>query len=452
MELPLFYKEKMRRILKDEYEDYIKSFESEAQSGIRINTLKISPAEFEKKGIFDLEPVKWCDEGFYCGDNQRPAKNYLYHAGLYYIQEPSAMSAASVLPVKGHDKVLDLCAAPGGKTTQIAAKLNGTGILFSNDISAGRAKAIVKNIELFGVKNCVVLSESPEKLAERFEGYFDCILVDAPCSGEGMFRKKPDLIKTYNEEMIDFCEKTQRQILKSAAKMLKNGGYMVYSTCTFSPDEDERTVSDFLAENRDFSLVPINEKFGFENGRPEWSLRNEKELKYCGRIWPHKQNGEGHFISLLTKNGGETKEIKFEKTASEKEISPAHDFIKENLNVDLSGIYKVVNSDVYLLPENTPELKGLRVLRSGLLLGEVKKGRFEPSQALAMALKKENAKLTADFEKDDERIIRYLKGETVNFDGKDGWTLVCAEGYPLGWAKCQKGRLKNKYAAGWRWE
>ena len=452
MELPLFYKEKMRRILKDEYEDYIKSFESEAQSGIRINTLKISPDEFEKKGIFDLEPVKWCDEGFYCDDSQRPAKNYLYHAGLYYIQEPSAMSAASVLPVKENDKVLDLCASPGGKTTQIAAKLNGTGILFSNDISAGRAKAIVKNIELFGVKNCVVLSESPEKLAERFEGYFDCILVDAPCSGEGMFRKKPDLIKTYNEEMIDFCEKTQRQILKSVAKMLKNGGYMVYSTCTFSPDEDERTVSDFLAENSDFSLVPINEKFGFENGRPEWSLRNEKEIKCCGRIWPHKQNGEGHFISLLTKNGGETEYINFEKSANEKEIAPVLDFIKENLNVKFNGIYKVINSDVYLLPENTPELKGLRVLRSGLLLGEVKKGRFEPSQALAMALKKENAKLTADFEKDDERIIRYLKGETVNFDGKDGWTLVCAEGYPLGWAKCQKGRLKNKYAAGWRWE
>ena len=452
MELPLFYKEKMKQILKDEYEDYIKSFESEAQSGIRINTLKIKPEEFMKKGIFDLEPVKWCDEGFYCCDSQRPAKNYLYHAGLYYIQEPSAMSAASVLPVKENDKVLDLCAAPGGKTTQIAAKLNGTGILFSNDISAGRAKAIVKNIELFGVKNCVVLSESPEKLAERFEGYFDCILVDAPCSGEGMFRKKPDLIKTYNEEMIDFCEKTQRQILKSAAKMLKNGGYMVYSTCTFSPDEDERTVSDFLAENSDFSLVPINEKFGFENGRPEWSLRNEKEIKCCGRIWPHKQNGEGHFISLLTKNGGETEYINFEKSANEKEIAPVLDFIKENLNVKFNGIYKVINSDVYLLPENTPELKGLRVLRSGLLLGEVKKGRFEPSQALAMALKKENAKLTADFEKDDERIIRYLKGETVNFDGKDGWTLVCAEGYPLGWAKCQKGRLKNKYAAGWRWE
>lgn len=204
----------------------------------------------------------------------------------------------------------------------------------------------------------------------------------------GYVPQKPDLIKTYNEEMIDFCEKTQRQILKSAAKMLKNGGYMVYSTCTFSPDEDERVISDFLNENSDFSLVPISEKFGFDSGRPEWSLRNEIELKYCGRIWPHKQKGEGHFISLLTKNDGETKDIKFEKSAGEKEIAPALDFIKENLNIDLKGIYKVVNSDVYLLPENTPGLKGLRVLRSGLLLGEIKKGRFEPSQALQWHLKK----------------------------------------------------------------
>ncbi len=454
MELPLFYTEKMKKLLKDEFEDYIKSFDEKAESGIRINTLKISAEEFKNKNIFELRNVSWCKNGFYCSDDERPAKNYLYHAGLFYIQEPSAMSAAEVLPVKEGYKVLDLCAAPGGKTTQLAARLKGTGILFSNDISAGRTKAIVKNTELFGVKNCIIMSENPENIAKKFEGYFDSILVDAPCGGEGMFRKKPDLIKTYNKEMTDFCEKTQREILESAAKMLKSGGHMVYSTCTFSPEEDEGTIQDFLSKHSEFELCDIGEEFTFDFGRPEWVENGSEELKKCRRIWPYKQKGEGHFITLMVKKGESTEvSPNEEKSADEKKIKPCIEFIKQNLNVDFDGIYKELNSNVYLLPKGSPDMKGLRIVRSGLLLGKIKKDRFEPSQALAMSLKKEEAKNSVDFEKDDERIIRYLKGETVEYENvKDGWCLICAEGYPIGWAKALKGRLKNKYPSGWRWE
>ncbi len=453
MELPLFYIQKMKELLKYEFEDYIKTFENKAYSGIRVNTLKISPEEFKNISSFNIKGVSWCKEGFYCDEEEKPSKSYLYSAGLYYIQEPSAMSAAEILPVKENDAVIDLCAAPGGKTTQIAAKLNGTGILFSNDISATRAKAIVKNIELFGVKNCVVLSDSPQKIAARFEGYFDCVLVDAPCGGEGMFRKNKDIIKNYNESMLDICKKSQKDILNSAAKLLKNGGHIVYSTCTFSPDEDEKVINDFLIDNDNFDIISIDKKYGFDSGKPDWVKNGDKRLTKCARIWPHKMKGEGHFIALLNKKGIADEMIyETEKNSDEKFLKPVKDFVKSNLNVDLNGIYKIINDMVYIIPPKMPKTDGFRVLRSGLLAGNIKRNGFEPSQALAMALKKEEVVNFADFDKNDERVKRYLKGETVEFESiKNGWVLVCVEGFSLGWAKAQNGRLKNKYAIGWRW-
>ncbi len=456
MRLPDFYIEKMKGILGADFDNYIKSFNEEPQSGIRVNTLKINADELEKISGFKLEKVKWCAEGFYCAEG-KPAKSWLYHAGLYYIQEPSAMSAAEVLPIKNDYKVLDMCAAPGGKTTQLAARLNGSGIIFSNDISATRAKAIVKNIELFGVKNCVVLSETPEKIAERFTGYFDAVLVDAPCGGEGMFRKNPDLIKSYNKELIDFCANAQREILNSAAYTVKKGGYIVYSTCTFSPQEDEQVIDEFLNCHDDFELCPINESFGFSKGIPMWASGRE-ELSNCGRIWPNIQRGEGHFIALLRKKGADEKkdfryfEYKTDKTSQEN-IKAAEEFFAGNLKNTPQGRFWSGGENVYILPDNMPDISGLRILRSGLFCGNVKKGRFEPSQALAMSLKAGDVKNEADFEPNDERVIRYLKGESVVFENcGDGWTLVLAGGFPLGWAKAQKGRLKNKYSVSWRWE
>jgi NOL1/NOP2/sun family putative RNA methylase len=454
VKLPEKYIERMKTLLDKEYDDYMKSLDEKSVNGIRINTLKTDKGSFKNICNCQLENVKWCDEGFYCGENDKSGKSIFHHAGLFYIQEPSAMSAASVLPSGRGMRILDICAAPGGKTTQTAAKMGNSGLLFANDISSARAKAIVKNIELMGIKNCIVMSENPKNITDRFHNFFDCILIDAPCSGEGMFRRKADLIKSWNEEMLEFCEKTQREILDSAEKMLKKDGFIVYSTCTFSPEEDERVIEDFLDLHSNYELIEIGEKFGFEKGRPKWTKSQDEKFSRCRRIWPHKMKGEGHFIALMKKISGDTCfDYEKEQSDNDKRIEIFREFVSENLNVKLEGIFKIINNNIYLLPEDTPKLKGIRILRSGLLLGEFKKERFEPSQAFAMFLKKEEAKNSWDFSFDDERVIRYLKGETVEAETeKNGWCLVCAGGFPLGWAKAQNGRLKNKYQTGWRWE
>ena len=456
MELPLKYTEKMKTLLGEAFDEYMASFDDSRFYGLRINTLKLSAEEFEKKNIFSLKKVHWCDTGFYYEENARPAKHPYYHAGLYYLQEPSAMSSAEVLPIEEGDRVLDLCAAPGGKTTQLAAKMQGTGVLVSNDISAGRTKALVKNVELMGIKNAIVTSETPEKLASKFEGYFTKILVDAPCSGEGMFRKEPDIIKSWNDEMLDFCVSEQEKILESAAKMLAPDGMLLYSTCTFNPDEDEKMIEKFLESHQEFGLCHIDEKYGFDKGRKEWTETGNTEIEKCARLWPHKIDGEGHFVALLKKDSTSSNLLNIEKTnCKDKRLNVFFDFADKNLNIkfDKNANYQFINDGLYMLPEDIPSLKGIRVMRSGMYLGEFKKDRFEPSQHLAMCLKKEDFKVCADMKLEDDRVIRYLKGETVDFENiNDGWCCVCVDTFPLGWAKAQKGRLKNKYATGWRWE
>ncbi|HCT65713.1 MAG TPA: SAM-dependent methyltransferase [Lachnospiraceae bacterium] len=451
MDLPEKFVENMKNILGTDFEDYEKSFEEGRFYGLRVNTLKISAEEFKAKGIFDLKNVTWCRDGFYYDEGIRPAKHPYYHAGLYYLQEPSAMSPAEVLKPKKGDKVLDLCAAPGGKTTQLGASLGGTGVLIANDISAGRTKALLKNVELFGITNCIVMSETPEKLSKSFGGYFDKILVDAPCSGEGMFRKEPDVMKSWNEDMLEFCQKSQRDILESSAKMLKRGGLILYSTCTFSPQENEKSINDFLTEHEEFELLPIDKEFDFANGNPDWVDGGRAELVYTKRLWPHKIKGEGHFLALLhKKEADENTLFVWEEEKTDDRMKYFEEFKAEVLDVQFCGIYQIINDSLYLLPHEVPVLKGIRVMRSGWLLGEFKKNRFEPSQALAMGLKKNDIKRVVDFDVDDQRVIRYLKGETVEAQCENGWCVVMCDGYPLGWAKAQQGRLKNKYSTGWR--
>lgn len=445
MNLPLEYTEKMKALLGEEYEAYLASFEEKRYYGLRANTLKISAEELQKKGVFTLTNVPWCPSGFYYEGEERPAKHPYYHAGLYYLQEPSAMSPAATLPIAEGDIVLDLCAAPGGKTTQLAARLKGTGLLVANDISAGRAKTLLKNVELAGIRNAIVMSETPEKMAKRLPAFFDKILVDAPCSGEGMFRKEPDMVKSWDAEMLEFCRTEQAKILEECAAMLKEGGMLLYSTCTFSPEENEKSIGDFLENHPEFHLLPIAKENGFAAGLPPY--------EDCARLYPHHLKGEGHFLALLQKQEIEgAKAVSLEEGKWTKQMEAFADFAKEVLTELPKGIYKIYGDGLYLLPEGTPKLDKLRVLRTGWLLGTLKKDRFEPSQAFAMGLKKEEVKQVEDFSLADERVIRYLKGETVEAEGKDGWTLVCVDGFPLGWAKRQKGRLKNKYAVSWKWE
>ena len=458
MNLPKEYTEKMKRLFGEkEYQQYLDSFSEGKQAGLRINTLKWTKQEFLNKNIFDTQEVKWCQEGVYSQGEARPAKHPYYYAGLYYIQEPSAMAPAAVLPVDKGDYVLDICAAPGGKSTHLGAKLEQTGVLVANDISPSRTKALLKNIELFGITNSIVMSETPEKLSKSFPCYFDKILIDAPCSGEGMFRKEPDMIKSWNQKLIDFCIQQQRNILEHSATMLKNGGMLLYSTCTFSPEENEGMIQQFLEKHSEFFIVPLDYLLGFDRGRPEWLENAKEELKHCGRLFPHKIKGEGHFLALLQKRGEKRYDIlEQEREDIDKRICFFHAFEKEILQKNwkkTEGIYKIYGDDLCYLPKGVPSLKGLRVLRSGLLLGTFKKNRFEPSQAFAMALTKKDVKNVIDFSLEEQSVVRYLKGETIEIpQQKEGWHLVCVDGYPLGWGKVQKGRLKNKYAVGWKWE
>lgn len=535
-QFPKMYEDNMKALLGEEgFISYAATFEKEPRAGLRVNTLKISPEAFLKRkeneeafhhqsdgvnvlneaasnctGTASLKQVPWCDTGFYYEEETNVySKHPDYAAGLYYLQEPSAMAPAAILPIREGDRVLDLCAAPGGKSTYLAAKLGRSGLLFSNDISPSRAKALLKNIELCGTTQTVVLSEAPYALSKRFPEQFDKILVDAPCSGEGMFHKEPAIMKNWEQYGNEYYAKLQREILDAAYRLLKPGGMLLYSTCTFAPLEDEQMVWSFLKSHEDMSLLPIPKVGGMEDGHPEWlnfgkneaeteseelnKISQRADVRNTARFWPQKLEGQGHFAALFEKAAATSaaaasvnKEGKKNRTGgslgadlfsmqpsemrgafSAADLQLFEAWCKENLTrgwqqiLPKGGYLSKIGDSLYYSPIPQGVLKGLRVLRCGVLLGELKKDRFEPSQALALVLKKEDVRRTADYPVSSQEVRRYLKGETLTAPGspdgspekkgstEDGWTLVLAEGYPLGWAKAVRGLLKNKYLKGW---
>ena len=450
--LPQLFCEKMQDLLKDEYTDFISGYDNDNYYSLRVNTLKADIGSFVQENLFSLEKVDWCDTGFYYDNATRPGRHPYHHAGVYYIQEASAMAPVAAAGIQPGDKVLDLCAAPGGKSTQAAAALAGSGLLVSNEIVPSRAKILSGNLERMGVKNAIVLNENPADLEKHFPGFFDKIIVDAPCSGEGMFRKDDTAIKEWSPRQVDVCANRQSLILESAHKMLAPGGRLVYSTCTFAPEENEKMVASFIEKHPEYSVIkPAVHRF-FSPGRPEWA-EGPEEIAKAIRIWPHRMEGEGHFVALLKKSAdAEGAPCTTERVRPAKVSEEAEAFLKR-LGLMFSPERIIAREDrLYYLPEGLPDLSGLRILRSGLLLGEMKKNRFEPSQALACALKAEEYDNCYNLSAEDEDVIRYLKCETI--DAKtpvaDGFVLVCVDGYPLGWGKAAKGVIKNKYLAGWR--
>lgn len=485
MNLPQEYQKKIQGLLGDDYENYENSFTHSCGQTLRVNQLKMMPAEFFRRFPLcqsKLNPVFWCENGFYYEGENRVSQHPYFYAGAYYIQEPSAMAPAAFLPVVPGDKVLDLCAAPGGKTTALAAKLKGEGLLIANDISISRCKALLKNVEMAGVQNCMITCESPEKLAAHFGVYFDKILVDAPCSGEGMFRRDPSMIKSWRPEEVKRYSNLQKEILHLAASMLKPGGYLLYSTCTYSPEENEQVVESLLQEDVSFSLVELPHFVGVDEGHPEWAEEKRMELKYCRRFWNHRVQGEGQFTALLKKAEIEKKitipektadadgifSIKKEKKKKDRKTKKGmrkgnqRDIPAEKIPEEMAAFFRKSNLMIpeeqvefiqeraFLLPPDLPDFTGIRVVRSGLYLGDCKKKRFEPSQALAMALRPEDFYNTVTFSVEDDRVEKYLRCETVNAQAEDGWVLVCVDDLPLGWGKSSRGIIKNKYAAGWR--
>jgi NOL1/NOP2/sun family putative RNA methylase len=464
VKLPEIFSEKMLALLgENEFEDFLKSYNCDRYYGLRVNTLKIGVEDFLKISPFELTKIPWTIDGFYYKSEDSPGKHPFYYMGLYYIQEPSAMFPATILDAKQGEKVLDMCAAPGGKTIQISASMKNEGLLVSNDISGSRIKALIKNVELMGLKNCVVTNETPHNLAQKFVGYFDRILVDAPCSGEGMFRKDPEAVKSYDKYKPDRCVVMQKDILHNADLMLREGGYIVYSTCTFNPNENEGMI-EYFSKKYNYKILKISKVQSVSDGNPHWS-NNFEDLVNTARIWPHKANGEGHYVALLQKQNKS-----FEIVSKENDINIKisnqellfREFEKSNLKTVLKGNIFAIGNNLYYLPKFVPELSGLKISKFGLFLGQVndKRHEFEPSHSFLLCLKKEEILNTITFDIHSSYLKKYLKGETVIFEedsqviknvsNKKELVAVCVNDFPLGYAKLNDGMLKNLYPKGWR--
>ncbi len=454
MNLPTDYKKEIEKILRneEEYKKFIESYNKPSFKGIRINTLKVSEDRFKEIFKFKIKKSNFAKNSYYLEENIDSIGNLpLHHAGAFYVQEPSASSAVTVLsPVPG-DKVLDLCAAPGGKSTQIASYLNGKGLLWSNEIVKNRAKVLLSNMERMGVKNAVISSCHPETLCKRLTGFFDKVLVDAPCSGEGMFRKNPYAMKEWSQEHVKMCAKRQLSILNTATKALKDGGIMVYSTCTFSLEENEQTVYNFLKENPDFALENIDCDFG----RAAQQLildENLVDTSRARRIFP-QDGGEGHFVAKFKKKSANSKKVKdFNyKKAKAAENKIGYDYFSTLFKCEAYGKIEKISNNFIILPEGLPDISGLNVLRAGVLLATNKGSILEPAHAAFMAAKAEELRTKIDFSCDSKEILAYLKGEEISVpEDMCGYVGVCVDGIVAGYAKAINGRLKNKYPKGLR--
>ena len=462
MNLPKVFEEKMKNLLGSEYEAYTACYDEPRHYGLRVNTAKISVEDFLKIAPWPLEPVPWIHNGFYYdGDNIQPSKHPYYFAGLYYLQEPSAMTPASCLPVTPGENVLDLCAAPGGKATALGAMLNGSGLLVANDISSSRTRALLRNVELFGITNAFVTNETPAHLKDRFPEFFHKILLDAPCSGEGMFRKEDALARDWTPEKSEELSVLQKELILQAADMLRPGGQLLYSTCTFAPKEDEGVVS-YLLENRpDMELMELPAYEGFVPGVPAWG-NGDPVLSRCVHLFPHKMQGEGHFMALFCKEGRTDLIGQFSYAKPNPDTRKWLELFFQEIGLKTLGgqpfdwnRVETRKDKVYYLPPVTGDFRGLTFLRNGLYLGDLKKNRFEPSEPFALALRKDDTDGIISLSVNDQRLTRYLKGETLNIEPEEaahtkGWHLLCVEGYPLGFGKLVGQTFKNKYPAGWR--
>ena len=452
MDLPLLFEKEMRVLLQDKFTDFIDAYDQPRHFGVRLNALKVGD-DFVDQLPFELKKTAWCDQGYYYEEDERPGKDAYYMAGCYYIQEPSAMMVGVAVDANPGDKIIDLCAAPGGKTTHMAAMMDHSGLIVSNDISPSRVKHLNKNVQISGIRNCVVTSEDPTELAKAWPGYFDKVLVDAPCSGEGMFRKDPKLIKSWEENGPDDFVPIQRSILASAHRLLKNGGTLTYSTCTFNMKENEFMIAEFLKAYPQYELVELKHILPVADG---FSMGKDLYMERTKRLWPHLHEGEGHFVAQFIKKDGDfEKPIRLFKPLISTEAKDAFWSFAKSIGYEPEK--EIIDSmhqhaqKLFCIPKETPETKGLRVFSSGWFLGTYQKQRFEPSQAFASALKPEQVKNKIILNHEDMNVTRYLKGETLSIDVENGWYLVCVDDYSLGWGKVVHHKLRNKFEASWRW-
>lgn len=459
---------RMRALLPPgEFVAFQASFDHSPRVGLRVNTLKISVADFTSIAPFSLAPIgEWEPAGFFVDGNARPGLHPYHDAGLYYLQEPSAMVAASLLAPLPGEKILDLAAAPGGKATHLAALMAGPtpaddlsplrrglyedGLLVANDVHAGRARLLADNLARWGASNVLVTQDTPERLAAAIGPVFDRVLIDAPCSGEGMLRRGEPV--EWSQAIIIACARRQRDILTHAPNLVKPGGRLLYSTCTFAPEENEQVIANFLAAEPDFMTIDPVRYEGFERGRPEWiDVPSDAvdQLSRAVRLWPHRFPGEGHFLTLMERQTqtGTGRAASFRpQPPARQELQLWHDFAAATLSLDLpEERLHARNGRLYLLPHGAIDPGRLRIVRHGLLLGEMRPSRFHPSHDLALSLRAEDATTVVNWPVGDPRLAAYLSGADEPTTSANGWVLVTVDGFGLGWGKAAGGRLKNHY-------
>ena len=435
------FQEQMQDLLKDEYDDFMQALEKPPVKGFYLNPTKNNGLKYLKQQY--IQPHVVVKDGYYFDYESYPlGKSPFFSCGLYYIQEPSAMLVSHFLDIQPDDYILDMCGAPGGKTCAVASRLSSQGLMITNDIVLLRAKILSENVERFGLKNTIVTNCDPLQMTQGLAGFFDKIILDAPCSGEGMFRKSDAAIDTWSMEKVHECAYIQRQLIDAAMTLLKPGGQLIYSTCTYNTIENEQQIQ-YLLKHYDCSLIPLDKSHGMLPG---------VHMPEAVRLYPHHYQGEGHFIALIQKHG-EAKPVKIKALKpmiSKQNQQLVDDFFKQYLSIKTPPYLYDNNNHIYAIMPQFPELKGLRVLRNGLYLGECKKNRFEPSLALARTLHKEDVKQSYTYHEFDKEILDYLHGESIPGSDQSGYGVLFVEDYPLSFYKESNHQAKNLYPKGLR--
>ena len=446
--LPGAFQARMGELLGDEAPAFLDSLRRPAERAVRANPLKLDPAELPGLLGIDPDPVPWCREGCFLPQGARPGDTVAHAAGLFYVQEPSAMAVGEALDVRPGQRVLDLAAAPGGKTTLVAGRLGAEGLVVANELQRSRVQALAGNLDRWGSWRTMLASETVTRLADRLPGSFDRVLLDAPCSGEGLFRRNPAAAAQWRPGHVRGGADRQRGLLADAARLVGPGGVLVYSTCTFAPEENEQQITGFLAAHPDWELAEIPWHQGFAPGRPDWSSGGPPELTRTVRLWPHRVRGEGHFIAKLVRP-----EVRVAQPGTARRrpstgpLAGWRGFAADALSGEMAGV-AVVGERVYGVPDPELAAAGVRMVRPGLLLGRERPGRFEPAHALGMAIGPTMARRVREL--DDREAAAWLRGETLEDRGPGGWTLVVWNRWPLGWGRGAGGRLKNHYPKGLR--
>ncbi len=468
--LPTSFLETMQRLLGEDYAAWVEAYLA-PPAGLRANTLKIAPTMLRQRLPYSLKPIPWASDGFWVGEAQTegappPGKHPYHAAGLYYLQDPSAMAVGHIVSPQAGERILDLCAAPGGKSTHLAALSGDAALLVANEIHPRRVWELAENLERWGARRVIVTNATPEQLAQRWGPFFDRVLVDAPCSGEAMFPKSEAARRAWSPQVVRSCALRQQAILESAWRLVRPGGRLVYATCTFNPQENEGVVAHFLARHPEGELVPIPAQPGFSPACPEWVPSPMEDLRRAVRLWPHLAPGEGHFIAVLQRRAApgpprsDARSIQKNASPLSRQERQAYQDFWQQIGADdpLEGeayLLKQIGSHLYAYLPETPPLEGLRAVRPGWYLGKFQRGRrgelrFEPSHALALGLPSVQVERVYPLTAQSEEVKAYLRGGTLPWKGASGWVLVCVDGFPLGWGRAVGEQLKSAYPRRYR--